>query len=109
MSKYLGIDLGTQSLKVIVYDAESHAIESSASSELQLNSRTDGTREQQADWWIRALHLAMQQVGEQDKTGATIEAVSCLLRITDLFSRAYKGILSQFGPRSRFMFMPCSA
>jgi len=62
MSTFLGIDLGTQSLKAIVYDADKRAVLASGSSELQLNSEADGSREQLADWWIQALQLAMQQI-----------------------------------------------
>lgn len=76
MSKYLGIDLGTQSLKVLVYNADTRAIESSGSAELQLTSRPDGTREQQADWWTQALQLAMEQVDAASRASVAAIGVS---------------------------------
>ena len=73
MSVYLGIDLGTQSLKALVYDAEAREIIASANSELRLMSRPDGSREQLASSWIEALHLALQQIDK--KLRASIEAI----------------------------------
>ena len=62
MSRFLGIDLGTQSLKAIVYDSERREVAAAGSCELQLISRADGTREQLAEWWIEALHQALRQI-----------------------------------------------
>ena len=62
MSRFLGIDLGTQSLKAIVYDSERREVAAEGSCELQLISRADGTREQLAEWWIEALHQALRQI-----------------------------------------------
>ena len=62
MSRFLGIDLGTQSLKALVYDSERREVAAAGSSELRLISRADGTREQLAKWWIDALHTAMAQI-----------------------------------------------
>ena len=76
MSRFLGIDLGTQSLKVIIYDAQSRQVVASGSSELQLTSHADGTREQTADWWIQALHLAMRQIPARDKQAVAAIGVS---------------------------------
>ena len=76
MTKTLGIDLGTQSLKTVIYDAEACRVVASGSSELQLTSRSDGSREQQADWWVQALHLALQQIDASDKDGVCAIGVS---------------------------------
>ena len=62
MSRFLGIDLGTQSLKALVYDSERREVAATASSELKLTGRADGTREQLAKWWIDALHAAIAQI-----------------------------------------------
>lgn len=55
MSMVLGIDLGTQHLKVIVYDADGQEIRASLASLLNIDERDDGTAEQSAHWWIEAL------------------------------------------------------
>jgi xylulokinase len=62
MTTVLGIDLGTQHLKAVVYDAEAREIRASISSPLALCQRDDGTAEQSADWWIEALSDALSQI-----------------------------------------------
>jgi len=59
---YLGIDIGTQSVKVLCYDAGHRALAAVASSSLDLISEGDGTREQLAQWWIEALRDCMAQI-----------------------------------------------
>ncbi len=62
MSLYLGIDIGTQSVKTIVYDAEERRPLSIESATLDLISDSDGTREQRASWWVDALQLCLSRV-----------------------------------------------
>ena len=76
MSRFLGIDLGTQSLKAIVYDSENREVTASASRDLQLISRADGTREQLAEWWIEALHSAVSQLPRACRASVKAIAVS---------------------------------
>ncbi len=76
MSTYLGIDLGTQSLKAIVYDAEARSVLASGSSELDMIARPDGTREQLAEWWVAALATALQQIEPGFKSGIKAIGVS---------------------------------
>lgn len=52
---YLGIDVGTQSVKALLYDADAVAVAAVESAPLRLVSEPDGTREQEAAWWIAAL------------------------------------------------------
>jgi xylulokinase len=52
---YLGIDVGTQSVKALLYDAEASAVSAVESAPLDLVSESDGTREQEAAWWVDAL------------------------------------------------------
>lgn len=59
---YLGIDVGTQSVKVVCYDDVRHAVVVSSSSPLDMISDADGTREQLADWWLVALRACMAQI-----------------------------------------------
>lgn len=50
-----GIDAGTQSVKVIVYDAEARLVVASTSAALELVTGTDGSREQHPDAWTQAV------------------------------------------------------
>ncbi len=50
-----GIDLGTQSLKVVLYDYEKKIIVEKSSCPLDLLSNNDGTREQKVEWYNEAL------------------------------------------------------
>jgi xylulokinase len=59
MSVVLGIDLGTQSTKVLVYDAEAAKVLALVSAPHALISEADGTREQEAGWWLEALKTCM--------------------------------------------------
>ncbi len=76
MSYYLGIDLGTQSLKALIYDAETRSIVASASSELELDSRDDGSREQQASWWLEALGVAVGKLPQELRSKVVALGVS---------------------------------
>ena len=76
MSRFLGIDVGTQSLKALVYDSEHREVAATGSSELQLTSRADGTREQLAEWWIEALHSALAQIPEAARSSVKAIGVS---------------------------------
>lgn len=60
--KVAGIDCGTQSTKVIVYDAEAKQIVASAQASHGLIAGEDGTREQKAEWWISALETCFAAI-----------------------------------------------
>lgn len=51
----LGIDLGTQSTKVLVYDPEQKIILDTTQTAHDIIQRSDGTSEQDAGWWISAV------------------------------------------------------
>ena len=55
MSLFVGIDVGTQGIKLLAYDAERRQVVATASAPLELISRDDGSREQQPAWWIDGL------------------------------------------------------
>ena len=55
MKLTLGIDLGTQSTKALVYDPEAKVILDVTQSPHDIIQRGDGTSEQRADWWIAAV------------------------------------------------------
>jgi xylulokinase len=62
MKTVLGIDNGTQSTKVLIYDFEKRKILSESQSPHDLISKNDGTREQKAEWWIAALDSCMSKI-----------------------------------------------
>ena len=55
MSLVAGIDAGTQSLKVVVYDPSARALVATASAPLELVSGPDGRREQHPADWVAAM------------------------------------------------------
>lgn len=62
MAIALGIDLGTQGVKVVAYDIERRATVGQAAAPLALISRDDGSREQLASWWIEALRSCITSI-----------------------------------------------
>lgn len=73
MSIVAGIDVGTQSSKVIVYNTNTKKIIGKGSAPHDLISGQDGTREQKAQWWIDAIQIAFSQI--DSKVRSKIEAV----------------------------------
>jgi len=62
MRTVLGIDLGTQSLKVVFYDADSRKLAAVAASPLDLDQDAQGKAEQDPEAWLAALADALLQV-----------------------------------------------
>ncbi len=52
---FIGLDIGTQGVKLVAYDPVAREVVATTAAALELTSRDDGTREQQAQWWIDAL------------------------------------------------------
>lgn len=63
MSLFVGLDIGTQGVKLVAYDPERRHIAATASAALEIISRDDGTREQLASWWIDGLRDCFAQLG----------------------------------------------
>lgn len=63
MSLFIGLDIGTQSVKLVAYDPEHRHIAASASAALDIISAEDGTREQLASWWIDGVRDCFAQLG----------------------------------------------
>ncbi len=76
MQTVVGIDLGTQSLKVVFYDFTAKEIVASESAALDLYQSDDGTAEQQAHWWLNALHSALAKVDPGIRASALAVGVS---------------------------------
>ncbi|WP_250458726.1 xylulokinase [Microbulbifer litoralis] len=62
MSVFLGIDAGTQSVKLLAFDADRGEVAHVSSTALELDSRADGSREQRAEWWLAALRQCMAKL-----------------------------------------------
>ena len=72
----IGIDLGTQSLKVLVYDFVNKSVVTTARAPLDLISRRDGTREQEASWWLAAMRSCFAEIAADIKQRVVALAVS---------------------------------
>ena len=57
-----GIDAGTQSLKVVVYDPATRDLVAMASAPLDLMSGDDGRREQHAADWVAAMQACFSRI-----------------------------------------------
>lgn len=76
MGIYLGIDIGTQSVKVLCYDAENRQLAAISSCPLQLISERDGTREQLAQWWLAAIRYCLSQLDHDVREAVVAIGVS---------------------------------
>jgi xylulokinase len=76
MKSVIGIDLGTQSVKVVFYDFAKNAIVANESAPLDLYQDDTGVAEQQSQWWLNALHDAVAQVDPDVRKTARAIAVS---------------------------------
>ena len=73
MKTVCGIDLGTQSCKVIIYDHENKTIAAKSSSPLDMIAENNGAREQKAEWYDGALKACFDAIDpEVKKTVAAI-------------------------------------
>ena len=72
MSTVLGIDLGTQSVKVVFYDFDSRKTVAVESAPLDLYQTEAGVAEQQAHWWIHAFRRALQKVGNDIRNSLSL-------------------------------------
>ncbi len=73
MKTVAGIDLGTQSMKVVLYDYESKKTIESGSCPMDLISENDGTREQKTEWYKKGLEVCFSKISAEGKK--SIEAI----------------------------------
>ncbi|MEM9301754.1 MAG: xylulokinase [Pseudomonadota bacterium] len=76
MRTVLGIDLGTQALKVVFYDIDARRVAAVESAPLSLYQNERGRAEQQAHWWVEALQKALGKVGSSVRATASAVGVS---------------------------------
>ncbi|HSX65398.1 MAG TPA: FGGY family carbohydrate kinase, partial [Pseudoxanthomonas sp.] len=76
MSLVAGIDAGTQSIKLVVYDPQQRRVVATTSAPLELISGDDGSREQRAEWWIDGVRACFDQLDAATRAGITAIGVS---------------------------------
>lgn len=76
MSLFAGIDAGTQSLKVVLYDPATRALVATASVPLDLMSGDDGSREQHAADWVAAMQACFDRIDPAVRSRIAALAVS---------------------------------
>jgi xylulokinase len=62
MKTFLGVDCGTQSTKILIYNPQSRKVVARGQAPHALLSDNAGKREQKAEWWIQALKKALAGV-----------------------------------------------
>ncbi|MFT3754633.1 MAG: xylulokinase [Pseudoxanthomonas sp.] len=76
MTWVAGIDAGTQSLKVVVYDAATRQIITTVSEALELRSGEDGSREQDPVAWVAAMQACFSRIDPSLRKNIAALAVS---------------------------------
>ncbi|MEN5264676.1 xylulokinase [Stenotrophomonas sp. TWI587] len=76
MDLVAGIDAGTQSLKVVIYDPAGRSMVASTSAPLSLTSAADGSREQQPADWVAALQACFHAIDPSLRSRIAALAVS---------------------------------
>lgn len=72
----VGVDLGTQALKVVFYDFSSRRLLASESAALDLHQDVGGVAEQKSQWWLDALQKAVGKVDSRIRETARAICVS---------------------------------
>ncbi len=73
MSIVAGIDMGTQSIKVVLYDGDSRATVAKAQVPVEMIAENDGTREQKTEWYDKALEQCFAAFTPEQR--ASIKAI----------------------------------
>jgi len=76
MKTVLGINMGTQSTKIVLYDFIKKIIVAEASAKHDIISKDDGTKEQKAEWWISALKNWLSEIDVRLKSSVIAIGVS---------------------------------
>ena len=76
MKTTLGIDLGTQNIKVVFYDYSNRRTIASESAPLNLYQDDDGAAEQHTHWWIKALCEALEKIPQSVRESVLAMSVS---------------------------------
>ena len=72
----VGVDLGTQGLKVVFYDVDRREVVASETAALDVQQNGDGVAEQRHHWWLSALEDAVGRVDPTVRCTAAALSVS---------------------------------
>ncbi len=72
----IGLDVGTQSVKLVAYDPQARQVAATLGEALELASGDDGTREQRAEWWIDAIRACFTRLDPALRARTTAIGVS---------------------------------
>ena len=73
---FIGLDVGTQSVKLVAYDAASRRIVATHGQPLELIAGNDGSREQEAQWWIDAIRTCVAKLDSAQRAAVAAIGVS---------------------------------
>jgi len=73
---FVGLDIGTQGVKLVAYDPRAREVVATTAAALELTSGEDGTREQQAQWWIEAMQSCFAALDAAQRARVRAIAVS---------------------------------
>jgi xylulokinase len=76
MSLVVGLDVGTQSVKLVAYDFAAGNVVATHGQPLHLIARDDGTREQRAEWWLDAIRVCFARLDAQQRSRVVAIGVS---------------------------------
>jgi len=76
MKTVCGIDLGTQSCKLIVYDYEKKTIAAQSQAPIDIIAENDGTREQKTEWYDAVIKTCFDKIDKKIKNTITAIGVS---------------------------------
>ncbi len=71
-----GIDVGSQGVKVLVYDFATQRVVAVQRAPLEMIARDDGSREQHAEWWLAAIRGCFARIDGRIRAGIVALGVS---------------------------------
>ncbi len=73
---YIGLDVGTQNVKLVAYDPQARRLVASHGHPLELLAHDDGSREQRAEWWVDAIRACFARLVPEQRAQVAAIGVS---------------------------------
>jgi xylulokinase len=73
---YVGLDVGSQSVKLLAYDPDARQVTATHSAPLQMSAGDDGSREQRAEWWLDAIRTCFARLAAEQRSRVVAIGVS---------------------------------